>query len=102
LPGFTGIGVIPRIAGLPPRTRVAMANKTQHPAFRQHLAARGLRAAIAAGASDPAVEFHQPDGSKIIVRAGAKPAAPAVQRPTVRKPVTVAPMKPPRGIRPSR
>jgi hypothetical protein len=74
-----------------------MANKTQHPAFRQHLAARGLRAAIAAGAIDPAVEFHQPDGSKIIVRACAKPVAPAVL-----KPVKVRPPAPRRGIRPSR
>jgi hypothetical protein len=80
-----------------------MANKTQHPAFRQHLAARGLRAAIAAGVERPTVEFHSPDGGKIVVGAGDKPAA--VRKPVVaavRRPVTAAPLKPPRGIRPSR
>jgi hypothetical protein len=75
-----------------------MANQKQP--FRQHLAARGLRAAISAGASDPAVEFHQPDGSKIIVKAGAKPVTPVAV--VVRTPVKARPPTPPRGIRPSR
>jgi hypothetical protein len=48
-----------------------MPNKVQP--FRQHLVARGLRAAMAAGIPNPTVEFHSPDGGKIVVGAGGKP-----------------------------
>jgi hypothetical protein len=78
-----------------------MANQKQP--FRQHLVARALRGAAAAGHPNPTVEFHSPDGSKVVVRAGGH--APAVARPlaaAVIKPVKVAPAKPPRGLRPSR
>jgi hypothetical protein len=76
-----------------------MANRKQP--FRQHLAARGLRAALAAGVPNPSVEFHTPDGGKIVVgSAGGRPAVAAPPRPAVAsKP---RPPAPPRGIRPSR
>jgi hypothetical protein len=63
-------------------------NKTQP--FRQHLAARALRAAAAAGVPNPTVEFHSADGGKIVIGgAGAKPAAVVTRKPAaaVRKPV---------------
>jgi hypothetical protein len=56
--------------------------------LRQHLVARALRGAADAGVHDAAIEFHQPDGSRIVVRAGGgKP-------PAVRKPVAAAVVKP--------
>jgi hypothetical protein len=45
-----------------------MANRSQP--FRHHHVVRALRAAAAAGAPNPSVEFHSADGGKIIVRAG--------------------------------
>jgi hypothetical protein len=47
-----------------------MANRAQP--FRQHHIARALKAAAAAGAPNPTVEFHTPDGGKIVVSAGGK------------------------------
>jgi len=59
-----------------------MANKVQP--FRQHLVARGLRAAMAAGIPNPTVEFHSPDGGKIVVGAGSKPTVSVVLKPKMR------------------
>jgi hypothetical protein len=82
-----------------------MVNKTQHPVFRQHLAARGLRAAVAAGLQNPRVEFHDPaTGGKVVI-AGAHPTAVAVRKPAaaaVVRPVKARVPIPPRGLRPSR
>jgi hypothetical protein len=58
-----------------------MANRNQP--FRQHLAARGLRAAMDAGVPNPRVEFHAPDGSKVIIAGG-------VDKPAAGKPAAVA------------
>ena len=91
-----------------------MANKSQD--FRSHHIAHiasALKAATDAGIRNPSVHVRLPSGAELRVGAGdrsvapavRKPAAPAVVRPTapaVRRPVAAAPLKPPRGIRPSR
>src|SRR5262249_47516872 len=62
---------------------VVMANKTQP--FRSHHITRALRAAVAAGVPNPTVEFHSPDGGKIIV--GGKPVVKAAVRAVVKAPL---------------
>jgi len=57
-------------------------NKAQP--FKQHHVTRALRAAMAAGVPNPTVEFHSPDGGKIVVGAGGKPTASVVLKPKVR------------------
>jgi hypothetical protein len=67
---------------------VAMANRQQP--FKSHHITRALKAAIAAGSPDPKVEFHAPDGSRIVVGAGSKSVTPAISKPKVRSPAAPA------------
>jgi hypothetical protein len=67
-----------------------MANKAQP--FRQHHITRALRGAVAAGVPNPTVEFHTPDGGKIVVGAGGKPAASAAVAPRIGKARPPAPL----------
>jgi hypothetical protein len=53
--------------------------------FRQHLVARGIKGALAGGAHNASVEFHTPDGGKIVV-VGSKPPEP-VATVAARKPM---------------
>jgi hypothetical protein len=72
--------------------------------FKQFHITRALRGAAAAGHPNPTVEFHTPEGGKIVVRAGDRPAAtavrkpvtPAVVRPKVRAPALALPRRPTR------
>jgi hypothetical protein len=83
-----------------------MANQKQD--FRRsHIAHIGdaLRAAVSAGVRDPMVHVKLPGGAELHVGSGAgdKPfAAARPVAPVVRKPVAAAPLRPPRGLRPSR
>jgi hypothetical protein len=58
-----------------------MANRPQN--FKIHDVRRAIRAARAEGVPNPSVEFHSPDGGKIVVRTGALPAA-AVAKPVAK------------------
>ena len=76
-----------------------MANKTQK--FRHHEVVRALRAGMAAGVPNPTVEFHKPDGSKVVIGA-AHPAAAAKAAAAARPPAVAAVVKPvAKPVRPS-
>jgi hypothetical protein len=71
-----------------------MANKNQP--FRQFHVTRGLRGAMAAGAPNPTVELHLPEGAKMVVSAGGNLDTAAVPKPKAR------PAAPSRPSRPAR
>jgi hypothetical protein len=73
-----------------------MANRSQP--FRQHLVARALRGAVAAGVPHPTVEFHSPDGSKVVVSAGGRAAPSAAGAVGKATKLPAGPTK--RGMRP--
>jgi hypothetical protein len=65
--------------------------------------ASALKAAVDAGVTNPQVHVRLPSGAELRVGAGDRPVAPAPRSPVApvaRKSVAVAPLKPPRGIRP--
>jgi hypothetical protein len=74
-----------------------MANKAQP--FRQFHVTRALRGAVAAGVPNPTVEFHLPDGGKIVVGAGGGKPAASVVAPKIK---TRPPPAPSRNPRPAR
>jgi hypothetical protein len=56
-----------------------MANKPAH--FRQFHVTRAIRGLAAAGSPNPSVEFHLPDGSRMVASAGGKlDVAPKVRK----------------------